>query len=85
MFMFHRQMGGQVDSERERAGDSWERGSVVASLHMHSCAGMFIIFFMRANGWAGEQQKGGCACDWSWLLMAPLIMEDDAGAEEEQD
>jgi hypothetical protein len=21
----------------------------------------------------------------SWLLMAPLIMEDDAGAEEEQD
>jgi hypothetical protein len=55
MFMFCRQMGGQVDSKRERAGDSWEMGSVVASLHMHSCARMFMFFFMRANGGAGEQ------------------------------
>ena len=65
--MFPRQMGGQVDSERERAGNSWERGSIVASLHMHSCAHMFMFFFMRANGWAGEQQKGGCVHNWSWL------------------
>ncbi len=58
-----------MDSERDRAGDSWERGSVVASLHMHSCAHMFMFFFMRANGWAREQQKDGCACNWSWLHM----------------
>jgi hypothetical protein len=55
MFMFHRQMGGQMDSEMERAGDFWERGSVVASLYMHSCALMFMFFFMQANGWVGEQ------------------------------
>ncbi len=50
-------MGRQVDSKRERAGNSWERGSVVASLQMHSCAHMFMSFFMRANGWAGEHGK----------------------------
>jgi hypothetical protein len=67
MFMLRRQMGGQVDSKRERAGDSWERDSVIASLHMHSCAHIFMFFFMQANGWAGEQQKGRCACNRSWL------------------
>jgi hypothetical protein len=60
-----------VDSDRERAGDSWERGYRVVSrltsefllqasslLHMHSCAHMFRFCFMQAKGWVGEQQKG---------------------------
>jgi hypothetical protein len=62
-----------VDSERERerAGDSWERGSIVVSLHTHSCAHMFMFFFMWANGWAGEQRKGRrvcISCEWGGVL-----------------
>ncbi len=60
-----------MDSESKRAGDSWERGSRVVSLHMHSCAHMFMFCFMQVNGWGGEQQKGGCACnsfEWGGVL-----------------
>jgi hypothetical protein len=56
-------MGGWAGSKREWAGNSLERGSIVVSLHTHSCAHMFMFCFMRANGQAGEQQNGGHACD----------------------
>jgi hypothetical protein len=59
MFMFRRQMGGQVDSKRERAGDSWERGSIVASLHMHSCAHMFMFFSCGQMGGRGNSKRAG--------------------------
>jgi hypothetical protein len=59
MFMFHRQMGGQVDSKKERVGNSWERGSVVASLHMLSCAHMFMFFSWMQMSGRGNSKKAG--------------------------
>ncbi len=60
-----------MDSEKERVGESWDRGSGVVSLHTHSCAYVFMFCFMRANVRVGEQQKGGRACnscEWGEVL-----------------
>jgi hypothetical protein len=63
-----------VDSKRERAGGFWEWGSVVVSLHTHSCAHMFMFSFMWGNGRVGEQQKGRYACNsCKWGGVSKLV------------
>ncbi len=48
-----------MDSKRERAGDSWERGSVVVSLHTH-CAHMFMLFSCGQMGGGGTAKGQAC-------------------------
>ncbi len=64
MFMFRRQMGGQVDSKRERAGNSRERGSVVATIVcICTPVQVCLCFFScgQMGGWGNSKRAGVCA------------------------